>query len=144
MKIYVSGDLRSEPVRRYIEEIASLLEAKGHCCHVPHRDVVIPGNVGSERGLLRRGQHKSFGHFILQEDIRLLEECEGAVFVLDGLCWGTSVELGYALCLRNRGNHEIHIVGVFTDPRGIDSLDVIRRNSCDVVVTSAKKAADFF
>lgn len=144
MKIYVTGDLRSEPIRGYIDKLASLLARKGHRCLVPHRDVPIPGNAGPERGLLRRGQHKTLGEFVLEEDLRLLEQCEVAVFVLDGLCWGTSVELGYALALKNRENQKLQIVGIYTDPRGIEWLDVIRHSACDTVVTSLNEVAKLF
>ena len=144
MKIYVAGDLRSEPIRRYIDKLAYLLTEKGHRCLVPHRDVPIPGNIGPQRGLLRRGQHKTLGRLVLEEDLRLLKECEAAVFVLDGLCWGTSVELGYALALKNRKGQKLQIVGVYTDPRGIDWLDMIRHNACDTVVTSLNEVAELF
>lgn len=144
MKIYVSGDLRSQPIRRYIDKVAALLEKKGHNCYVPHRDVSILGNTGPEKGLLGFGQHESFGELVLKEDLRLLEECEGAVFILDGLCWGTSVELGYALSLKNLMKRKIRIIGIFTDPRGIDFLDIVRRNACDIVVTSVDDLADLF
>ena len=146
MKIYIAGDLRSEPIRKYINDLVSILESKGHVCYNPFRDVQIPGKEGPEKGLLSGNQYKKYGKYILKEDLRFIHKCEVFIFILDGLCWGTSVELGYVFSLKKNkiGKQNIQIIGIFTDPRGIDNLDVIRCNTCDTVLTSTKEILDLF
>lgn len=140
MRIFLGGSVKSAGGRAYLEVVATLLETAGHNVYLPHRDGAIPGRTGSEKGLLARDDLVSMGHAVFDHNLAEVRRSDALVMILDGLCWGTTVELGYAYAYKTWLKPQLTIVGVFTDP--IETLDVMRFNACDEVVTQLERLED--
>lgn len=133
-RVYVAGDLIAEAMRHQIEQMAKEFEKDGFEVFLPHRDAGILKEADI-RGIEAR--KKAFGS-IFERDIAEIEKADYFVCVLDGLCFGTSLELGYAYALKRLLKRDLTIAGVYTDLRGMDSLDLMRTYACDVICTSVR------
>lgn len=140
MRIFLGGSVKSAGGRAYLDVVATLLETAGHDVYLPHRDGAIPGRTGSEKGLLVRDDLASIGHAAFDHNLSEVRRSDALVMVLDGLCWGTTVELGYAYAYKTLVKPQLAIVGVFTDP--IEALDVMRSSACDEVATRLERLGD--
>jgi nucleoside 2-deoxyribosyltransferase len=114
-----------------MEEIASELESAKFRVFLPHRDAGLVAE-NEVRGLAAR--KKTFTK-VFSRDLAELEKATCLVCLLDGLSFGTSLELGYACALRKSRKH-MRVVGLYTDLRGLDSLDLMRTCACDRICTS--------
>ena len=139
MKIYLGGDLRVEAIRNYLELIDSLVVQKEHSSFLPHRDVPIPHRNGREKGLLRKKEYQEFGKFVFNEDLQALQECDAAIFVLEGLCWSTTLDLGYTYAFKQLINPQLKIIGLFTDPKKEEGLDIMRLHACDIIINTVSE-----
>lgn len=141
MRIFLAGNVKSEAIRRYLEVLATELEACDFEVFLPHRDGILPGKTGSAKGLLTREDVNRMGHFVFEGTLRCIAESDIVVALLDGLCWGTTVELGYSYAYKALVKPDLRIIGVYTDP--IESLDIMRLNACDVVVNNEESLMHF-
>lgn len=141
MEVYIGGNVKSLAERKFLEEIDKTCRNIGIKTFLPHRDAIIPGKSGEERGLLTREEYLNpeIRKLIFEQDIKPLEKCDVAIMVLDGLCWGTTMELGYVYALKRKLGRKVTIIGVFTDPRGFEMLDCMRAESCDFLVSSIEE-----
>lgn len=142
MKAYIGGSTRTASQREFSEKIEKIARELGLETFLPHRDVKIPGKEGKEQGLLTRSEdylNPELRKLVFEQNIKPLDECDIAIMTLDGLCWGTTIELGYAYCLKTKIKKNMLIVGIYTDPLGLDMLDFIRYQSCNVVVSSLQE-----
>lgn len=133
---YIAGDLTSEPYRWYLVEIEKIVAAAGFRTFLPHRDATVHQRQQRERGLLNAADYQddSLLQLAFSEDMVALFESDVGIFLLDGLSFGTSQELGVAFALRRLGRISA-VFGIYTHVRGIRYLDVIRRFSCDIIVS---------
>jgi nucleoside 2-deoxyribosyltransferase len=131
MRIFLAGNVKSEAARRYLETLATNLEAHGFVVFLPHRDGSLPGKTGSEKGLLTRDDANRMGRFVFEGNLRYIAESDIVVAVLDGMCWGTTLELGYSYAYKTLVKPTLRIIGVYTDP--IEPLDIMRLHACDAV-----------
>lgn len=84
--VYVAGPLFNTHERRYLDEIAAVLEGAGYATYLPHRDAgVIDLSIPGER------------ERVFQMDLDALNACDFCVALLTGADHdsGTSLELGY-------------------------------------------------
>lgn len=84
--VYVAGPLFNTHERRYLDEIAAVLEGAGYETYLPHRDAgVIDLSIPGER------------ERVFQMDLDALNACDFCVALLTGADHdsGTSLELGY-------------------------------------------------
>ncbi|MCC6805530.1 MAG: nucleoside 2-deoxyribosyltransferase [Anaerolineae bacterium] len=84
--VYVAGPLFNTHERRYLDEIAAVLEGAGYTTYLPHRDAgVIDLSIPGER------------ERVFQADLDALNACDFCVALLTGADHdsGTSLELGY-------------------------------------------------
>jgi nucleoside 2-deoxyribosyltransferase len=138
MKIYLAGDLMVDSSRIYLEKTCDKLEQAGFEVFLPHRDAGLVReedcqNINSRRELFRP---------IFDLEINKLKDSDCAVFLLDGQCFGTTFEMGYIYALKNELGLNTTIIGLYTDIRGLTSLDFIRISCCDFLITSHEKLLD--
>ncbi len=84
--VYVAGPLFNTHERRYLDEIAAVLEGAGYQTYLPHRDAgVIDLSIPGER------------ERVFQMDLDALNACDFCVALLTGADHdsGTCLELGY-------------------------------------------------
>lgn len=137
MRIYLAGTAKSVGNRRYLEGIASRLEEDTHDVFLPHRDGKLPGRQGEEKGLLTSMNRASMGRMVFEGCLDLILHSDAVVAVLDGICWGTTLELGYAYAHKTHHYANLIIVGIYTDP--IDPLDIMRLHACDTILRSEEE-----
>lgn len=117
--IYIAGHFHSQPMKRYIELVASAIENLGFKTFVPHRDVGVVGvgGVNSESAY--------------SQDIKGLHASKMIVAVLDNASrGGTFVEIGIAV---ERG---MPVFGICTDKTlGISNMV---KSSCREIHSSLK------
>jgi len=88
--IYVAGPLFNTHERRYMEEVAQVLEHAGYRTFLPHRDAGIV-DVSSPENRKK----------VFHTDLQAMQACDLCVAVLTGADHdsGTSAELGYFFAL---------------------------------------------
>lgn len=118
--------------RIFLEKICSNFEKQGFKVFLPHRDAGLLREEDFTDVSSRREKFKP----IFDLEIAELKSCDYAVFVLDGQCFGTTFEMGCAYALKQELGLDIVIIGLYTDIRGITSLDFIRICACDFLLTS--------
>ena len=86
--VYIAGPLFDDHERRYLEEIASVLESKKFETFLPHRDA----------GLVEGEFTDKLKEVIFTTDIKALEKADIVVALLTGrdIDSGTAAEIGYA------------------------------------------------
>ena len=132
IRIYVAGNLAVEAMRRQMEGMTFEFERLGAQVFLPHRDAGIIREEDFQGFEARKNAFKS----IFEHDIDELESADYLVCLLDGLSFGTSLELGYAYALKKNEKRGLKVIGLYTDLRGPDSLDLMRTAACDHICTS--------
>lgn len=140
MKVYLAGDLMIDSSRCFLEKICSNLEEQGFEVFLPHRDAGLLREEDFQDVSSRRETFKP----IFDREIAELKSCDYAVFLLDGLCFGTTFEMGCVYTLKEELGLHIVIIGLYTDIRGVTSLDFIRTCSCDFLVASIEDLLGLF
>ena len=86
MKVYVAGPLFNSLERRYLEELATALEARGYTTFLPHRDAGLVDTM-----------NETFKTKVFQVDMDALESSDLIVALLVGTDHdsGTCAEIGY-------------------------------------------------
>jgi len=133
-RVYVAGDLITEAVRQQMQEITAELERQGFEVFLPGRDA----GLLREENLHGVETRKELFKPIFERDIVEIEKADYYICILDGLCFGTSLELGYAYAVKKLLKPSLKIVGIYTDLRGTDSLDLMRTYACDMIYTSMR------
>jgi len=134
LQIFIGGGVKSAGSRAYLENVALVLEEAGHQVFLPHRDGTLPGKTGNEQGLLTGADILGLGRWVFEGNLECIRGCGAVVAVLDGLCWGTTMELGYAYAYKMLVKPDLIIIGIYTDP--VDVLDIMRFYACDEVLAS--------
>jgi nucleoside 2-deoxyribosyltransferase len=116
--VYVAGPLFTPAERRYLEDLATLIESAGLLTFLPHRD----------GGLAPADRRET--NAVYEADIRGLEGCAVVVAVLNGtdVDSGTAFEIGYAVA---RG---VPVLGLYEDIRvsGPHDFNVMIANGCRI------------
>tara|TARA_B100001996_G_scaffold15958_1_gene13344 strand:- start:438 stop:857 length:420 start_codon:yes stop_codon:yes gene_type:complete len=92
-KIYIAGPLFNIHERKYLEEIASILEGAGYKCFLPHRD-----QTGIEEDALKgTDMSQETKDRIFQNDLEALSNSDLTVALITGqdIDSGTCSEIGY-------------------------------------------------
>ena len=92
-KIYIAGPLFNIHERKYLEEIASILEGAGYKCFLPHRD-----QTGIEEDALKgTDMSQETKDRIFQNDLEALSNSDLTVALITGqdVDSGTCSEIGY-------------------------------------------------
>ena len=120
--------------RIFLETICSNFEEQGFEVFLPHRDAGLLKEKDIQDVNSRRETFKP----IFDLEIAELKSSDYAVFLLDGQCFGTTFEMGCAYTLKQALGLHILIIGLYTDIRGVTSLDFMRICGCDFLVTSGE------
>lgn len=139
MNVYVAGGLKSSGNRLYLEQVAAIVEGAGYSVFLPHRDGILPGKDGPDKGLLTH-DNLELGKMVFEGTLEELRSSDLVVAVLDGLCWGTTLELGYAYAYKQVAKRSLVIIGIYTNP--VEDLDLMRRNACDHLLKDEKYLPD--
>ena len=92
-RIYIAGPLFNIHERKYLEEIASILEGAGYKCFLPHRD-----QTGIEEDALKgTDMSQETKDRIFQNDLEALSNSDLTVALITGqdIDSGTCSEIGY-------------------------------------------------
>ncbi|MDA9645957.1 nucleoside 2-deoxyribosyltransferase [Candidatus Actinomarina] len=92
-KIYIAGPLFNVHEKKYLEDIAAVLEEAGYDCFLPHRD-----QTGIDPDELKgNDMSQSTKDIIFQTDIKALNESDLVVALVTGqdIDSGTASEIGY-------------------------------------------------
>ena len=120
-KIYIAGPLFNIHEKKYLEEIANVLESDGYDCFLPHRD-----QTGIDREELKNNEmSQSTKNIIFQTDIKALQESDLIVALVTGqdIDSGTASEIGYmyannkpviAITAEERRYRNLFTEGMFT------------------------------
>ena len=92
-KIYIAGPLFNVHEKKYLEEIAEVLEGKGYDCFLPHRDQT---GIDPEE-LKNNDMSQSTKDIIFQTDVQALNESDLVVALVTGqdIDSGTASEIGF-------------------------------------------------
>lgn len=92
-KIYIAGPLFNVHEKKYLEEIAEVLEGNGYDCFLPHRDQT---GIDPEE-LKNNDMSQSTKDIIFQTDVQALNESDLVVALVTGqdIDSGTASEIGY-------------------------------------------------
>lgn len=114
MKAYIAGPLRTADQRSALELIDTTVKKIGFTTWLPHRDIgIIPkSSVTSPMQLSS-----------LRKNLEALHDSRVGIFLIDEESAGTSLELGYAFCLKTAIGMNIDIIGFSTEARPSDHTD---------------------
>ena len=92
-KIYIAGPLFNVHEKKYLEEIAEVLEGNGYDCFLPHRDQT---GIDPE-DLKNNDMSQSTKDIIFQTDVQALDKSDLVVALVTGqdIDSGTASEIGY-------------------------------------------------
>ena len=92
-KIYIAGPLFNVHEKKYLEEIAEVLEGNGYGCFLPHRDQT---GIDPEE-LKNNDMSQSTKDIIFQTDVHALNDSDLVVALVTGqdIDSGTASEIGY-------------------------------------------------
>lgn len=92
-KIYIAGPLFNVHEKKYLEEIAEVLEGNGYDCFLPHRDQT---GIDPE-DLKNNDMSQSTKDIIFQTDVQALNKSDLVVALVTGqdIDSGTASEIGY-------------------------------------------------
>ena len=92
-KIYIAGPLFNVHEKKYLEEIAEVLEGNGYDCFLPHRDQT---GIDPEE-LKNNDMSQSTKDIIFQTDVQALDKSDLVVALVTGqdIDSGTASEIGY-------------------------------------------------
>jgi len=96
-KVYIAGPLFNIHEKRYLEEIAEILESNGYDCFLPHRDQIVPLE---ERTSVDMSQETK--DTIFKTDLDALEKADITVALITGqdIDSGTCCEIGYTYAMK--------------------------------------------
>ncbi len=120
-KIYIAGPLFNVHEKKYLEEIAEVLEGNGYDCFLPHRDQT---GIDPEE-LKYNDMSQSTKDIIFQTDVHALNDSDLVVALVTGqdIDSGTASEIGYmyaknkpviALTAEERRYRNLFTVGMFS------------------------------
>jgi nucleoside 2-deoxyribosyltransferase len=118
-KFYIAGPLKFESTRMYLDQIENLVLELDFNTWTPYKDAGILTN----KDLKNPEKVKK----VLEQDIVAFQECDGAIFLLDGYHTGTIFELGYAYYFARNIRPEFILIGIYTTIRGQETLDSMVR-----------------
>lgn len=97
-KVYIAGPLFNIHEKRYLEEIAEILESNGYDCFLPHRDQVVELEERRSTDLMSQETKDT----IFQTDLDALNKADITVALITGqdIDSGTSSEIGYTYALK--------------------------------------------
>ena len=97
-KVYIAGPLFNIHEKRYLEEIAEILESNGYNCFLPHRDQVV--ELEERRSTDHMSQETK--DTIFQTDLDALKKADITVALITGqdIDSGTSSEIGYTYAMK--------------------------------------------
>ena len=97
-KVYIAGPLFNIHEKRYLEEIAEILESNGYDCFLPHRDQVVELEERRSTDLMSQETKDT----IFQTDLDALKKADITVALITGqdIDSGTSSEIGYTYALK--------------------------------------------
>ena len=92
-KIYIAGQLFNVHEKKYLEEIAEVLEGNGYGCFLPHRDQT---GIDPEE-LKNNDMSQSTKDIIFQTDVHALNDSDLVVALVTGqdIDSGTASEIGF-------------------------------------------------
>ena len=96
-KVYIAGPLFNIHEKRYLEEIAEILESNGYDCFLPHRDQTIDPEELKGVDMLQETKDTIF-----QTDLDALNKSDITVALITGqdIDSGTCSEIGYTYALK--------------------------------------------
>ena len=120
-KIYIAGPLFNVHEKKYLEEIAEVLEGNGYDCFLPHRDQT---GIDPEE-LKNNDMSQSTKDIIFQTDVHALNDSDLVVALVTGqdIDSGTASEIGYmyaknkpviALTAEERRYRNLFTAGMFS------------------------------
>ena len=97
-KVYIAGPLFNIHEKKYLEEIAEILESNGYDCFLPHRDQVVKLEERRSVDLMSQETKDT----IFQTDLDALEKADITVALITGqdIDSGTSSEIGYTYAMK--------------------------------------------
>jgi len=97
-KVYIAGPLFNIHEKKYLEEIAEILESNGYDCFLPHRDQVV--ELEERRSVDHMSQETK--DTIFQTDLDALEKADITVALITGqdIDSGTCCEIGYTYAMK--------------------------------------------
>ena len=97
-KVYIAGPLFNIHEKKYLEEIAEILESNGYDCFLPHRDQVV--ELEERRSVDHMSQETK--DTIFQTDLDELEKADITVALITGqdIDSGTCCEIGYTYAMK--------------------------------------------
>ena len=97
-KVYIAGPLFNIHEKKYLEEIAEILESNGYDCFLPHRDQVV--ELEERRSVDHMSQETK--DTIFQTDLEALEKADITVALITGqdIDSGTCCEIGYTYAMK--------------------------------------------
>jgi len=117
-RFYIAGPLKFESSRMFLDKIEEIVRKYGFDTWSPYKDA----GLLSDKDLRDPQRVKE----VLEKDIQAFDECDGAIFFLDGEHSGTIFELGYAYYIA-RKKSDFPLIGVYTTIRGVEALDSMIR-----------------
>ena len=96
-KVYIAGTLFNIHEKKYLEEIAEILESNGYDCFLPHRDQTV--DPEELKGVDMSQETKDT---IFQTDLDALKKADITVALITGqdIDSGTCSEIGYTYALK--------------------------------------------
>ena len=96
-KVYIAGPLFNIHEKKYLEEIAEILESNGYDCFLPHRDQTV--DPEELKGVDMSQETKDT---IFQTDLDALKKADITVALITGqdIDSGTCSEIGYTYALK--------------------------------------------
>ena len=137
-KFFIAGPLKFESTRFYLDRIEEIARKNGFQTWSPYRDA----GILSEEDLKNPQKIKE----VLEKDIIAFDECNGAIFLLDGEHIGTIFELGYAYYIARNKRKDFLLIGVFSNIRGKEALDSMVKFCFEekgVIVSSLSELENF-
>ena len=97
-KVYIACTLFNIHDKKYLEEIAEILESNGYDCFLPHRDQVVKLEERRSVDLMSQETKDT----IFQTDLDALEKADITVALITGqdIDSGTSSEIGYTYAMK--------------------------------------------
>ena len=97
-KVYIAGPLFNIHEKKYLEEIAEILESNGYDCFLPHRDQVVELEERRSVDLMSQETKDT----IFQTDLDALEKADITVALITGqdIDSGTCCEIGYTYAMK--------------------------------------------
>ena len=115
-KIYIAGPLFNVHEKKYLEDIAAVLEEAGYECFVPHRDKTkVSGLVIDPEEFKDNNMTQSTKDAIFKADLDALNWSDATVALITGqdIDSGTASEIGY-MYANNKPPIALFVINLFT------------------------------